>query len=198
VNNNNPVKAEERRQFFRVDDEVNLIYRKIDENQVMQSNSSSENVLGNCSLSNALDALSQESAVLLYRLEKTHPDISACLSLIDKKIALIAQAIAIQSSQFSNNNNRNANLSATGIAFDSQDAFQDGDFLEIKILLVGSMSVIVACGKIVYCKQNPGNASYPYVIGVDYVSIKDQDRELLIKHVVKRQLQQIRDKKENK
>ena len=198
MNKKNELKAEERRAFFRVDDEVNLAYKKIDENQVIAGNRGVENILGVCSLSAALETVAQESAVLMHRLEKNYPDIADYLKLIDNKIELLAQAIVLQNGQFDKNDNRIANLSATGIAFDSQEAFREGDFLEVRIWLVNTMSVIVASGKVVYCKANqPNEGRYPYFIGVDYINVSDQDRELLIKHVVKRQLQQIRDKKEN-
>ena len=199
MSKNNVMKPEERREFFRVDDEVNLVYVKIDEKQVVEGSYVSENILGNWPLSEALEKVAQESALLLHKLTKSHPDVVDYLKIIDNKIELLAQAMVMQSGQFNKNNIRNANLSATGIAFDSEEAFQEGDYLEIKILLVNSMAVVVACGKVVYCKNcQSDEGRHPYTIGVDYVSIKDQDRELLIKHVVKRQLQQIRDNKENK
>jgi len=198
VKKNNVLKSEERRQFFRVDDEINLIYIKIDEKKVMETALVSDSILGHWSLSATLDALSQESALLLHRLGKSYPDVAEYLKILDNKIDLIAQGLVTQNSQFSKNGVRNANLSATGVAFDSEEIFKQGDYLEIKILLVNSMAVVVACGKVVYCKQNQsGDSRFPYVVGVDYVSIKDQDRELLIRHVVKRQLQQIRDKRES-
>lgn len=194
----NVMKSEERRQFFRVDDEVNLVYAKIDKKQVMEGTYVSENILGNWPLSSALEMVAQESTLLLLKISKFNPDVADYLKIIDNKIELLAQALVMQSGEFTNNNIRNANLSATGIAFDSHEAFQNGDFLEIKILLVSSMAVVVAFGKVVYCKSSQSESGhFPYTIGVDYVSIKDQDRELLIKHVVKKQLQQIRDKKEN-
>ncbi|NOT10963.1 MAG: PilZ domain-containing protein [Methylococcaceae bacterium] len=199
MSKNNVIKSEERRQFFRVEDEVNLVYVKIDEKNVIEGSYVSENILGNWPLSAALEMVAQESALLLHKVGKSNPDVADYLRLIDNKIELLAQAMVMQSGQFNQNNVRNANLSATGIAFESEDAFQEGDYLEIKILLVNSMAVIIALGKVVYCKNHePGAGRYPNTIGVDYVSIKDQDRELLIKHVVKRQLQQIRDSKENK
>jgi hypothetical protein len=37
----------------------------------------------------------------------------------------------------------------------------------------------------------------PFQIGLDYINLQDQDREILVKHVVKRQMQQIREQKEN-
>lgn len=195
MNNNN--NAEERRRFFRIDDEVNLFYQKVDEKTVLEPSYISDNVLSNCSLSSALDMLSQDSATLLYRLERNHPDVAEYLKLIDSKVDLIAQAIMLQGGQFKENDTRNANLSAAGIAFESEQCLETGDYLEIKMLLVHCMAVIVAYGKVVYCKDSPsGDGQYPYLVGVDYVNMKDQDRELLIKHVVKKQLQQIRDRKE--
>jgi len=190
--------AEERRRFFRIDDEVNLFYQKVDEKMVLEPSHLSDNILSNCSLSAALEMVSQDSAQLLYRLERNQPDVADYLRLIDTKIDLLAQAIMLQGGEFKENNTRNANLSAAGIAFEVEQKLETGDYLEIKMLLVHCMAIIVAYGKVVYCKDSQsGDSEYPYLVGVDYVNMKDQDRELLIKHVVKKQLQQIRDKKES-
>jgi len=84
------------------------------------------------------------------------------------------------------------------LAFESEEALAVGDYLEIKMLLVSCMAVIVTYGKVIYCKtQNNPDSRFSHVIGVDYVNMKEQDRELLIRHVVKRQLQQLRENKES-
>ena len=60
------------------------------------------------------------------------------------------------------------------------------------------MAVIVTYGKVIYCKEKqPPDNKFTHVVGVNYINMKEQDRELLIKHVVKRQMQQIRENKEN-
>jgi hypothetical protein len=197
VDESNMVKVEERRRFFRIDDEVNLVYKKIDEKAAIEPSYISDHILSNCSLSAAIEMMSQESALLLSRLERNQPDVVDYLRLVDNKIDLLVQAIMMQGSQVKEKNTRNANLSAAGLAFESEEALNPGEYLEIKMTLVSCMAVIVTYGKVIYCKQNPANDSqFPYVVGVDYINMKEQDRELLIKHVVKRQLQQIRDKKE--
>ncbi len=194
---NNNTNAEERRRFFRIDDEVNLFYQKIDEKLILEPSYLSDNILSNCSLSSALDMVSQDSSALLTRLERTQPEVADYLRLIETKIDLVAQAIMLQGGQFKENTTRNANLSASGIAFEVEHELEQGDYLEIKMLLVHCMAVIVAYGKVVYCKKSQsGVEQYPYLVGVDYVNMKDQDRELLIKHVVKKQLQQLRGKRE--
>jgi hypothetical protein len=195
--NTNKTSVEERRRFFRVDDEVNLFYQKIDEKMILEPSQLSGNILSNCSLSAALDMVSQDSALLLNRLERNQPDVADYLKLINAKIDLLAQAIMLQSDQFKENDTRNSNLSASGIAFESEQRLEIGDYLEIKMLLVHCVAVIVVYGRVVYCKDiQSDDAQYPYLVGVDYVNMKEQDRELLIKHVVKKQLQQLRCKKE--
>ncbi len=65
------------------------------------------------------------------------------------------------------------------------------------MLLASSMTVIATYGKVIHCKkQAEDDSEYPFLVGVDYYNMKDPDKELLIKHVVKRQMQQIRDLKE--
>lgn len=193
----NMTKTEDRRGFFRIDDEVNLFYKRIDEKRVNEPHHVSDNVLNSCSLSTALEMVSQESAVLLHRLEKSVPDVADYLRIIETKIDLLGQAIMMQGFQFKESDTRNVNLSATGIAFNCEETLKQGDYLEIKMLLVSTMAVIVTYGKVVYCKPSqPNDSQYPHFIGVDFINMKDEDREMLIKYVVKKQLQQIRDKQQ--
>lgn len=190
-------REKERRRFFRIDDEVNLYYKIVDEKTISQTSHLSNNVLGNCSLSAALEMVSQEAGIMMNRIERNFPDIADYLKLIDSKIDLIAQAQMMQGTDFKEKDTRNVNLSASGLAFDCDEAIDIGDFLEIKMLLVSCMAVIVTYGKVIYSKpKTTEDNQFSHVIGVDYVNMKEQDRELLIKHVVKRQMQQIRENKE--
>ncbi len=197
MDKNNMTKTEDRRGFFRIDDEVTLFYKKIDEKLVNEPHHVSDNILNSCSLSTALETISQESTLLLHRLDKNLPEVADYLRLIDAKINLLAQAIMMQGLQVKENDTRNVNMSATGIAFNCEEALNENDYLEIKILLISCMTVIVTYGRVVYCKNSESNDDrYPYFVGVNFIKMKDDDREMLIKYVVKEQLQQIRDKKQ--
>jgi hypothetical protein len=192
----NVAKIEERRDFFRIDDEVSLFYKTIEEKRVTEPHQVSDNILNSCSLSTALEMLSKDSALLLHRLEKSQPDVADYLRLLDSKIDLIAQAVMMQGFEVNESDTRNVNVSATGMAFNCEIDLKAGDFLEIKMLLISSMAVIVTYGRVVYCqKGQPNDSRYPYFVGVDFINMKDEDREMLIKYVIRKQLQQIRDKK---
>lgn len=190
-------KTEDRRRFFRIDDEINLFYKKIDAKLINEQHRISGNILNSCSLTTALETITQDSIALEHRLEKSLPDVAEYLKLIDAKIDLLAQAIMMQGFHFEESDTRNVNISATGMAFNCEEALKEGDHLEIKVMLVSSMSVIVTYGRVVYRTNSPSpDGRYPYFVGVDFVNMKDEDRELLIKYVVKKQLQQIRDKRQ--
>lgn len=189
---------EEKRRYFRVNDTINLLHKLIDKNSVSALSHVSSDVLGNCSLTAALEVLTQEARMLSPRLERRDPEMFEYLKIIDTKINLIAQAIHAQSEQFSDHDTREVSLSATGLAFSNEEAIAEGELLELRMLLTSCMAVIVAYARVVQCKDiSVDNPERPFAICVEYVNLKDDDRELLIKHVIKKQLQQLRDKNES-
>jgi hypothetical protein len=191
--------ADDKRHYFRVNDSINLSYRLIDESQIAHPPQNSSNLLDNCSLASALELISEEADVIHGKLDKIHSEFAAYLKLLDIKINLIAQAVIALSvpEDVTENQTRNANISASGIGFDSNELLKVGQYLEIKMLLVHSSVVVVAYAKVVHCIKNSNvTGDYPYFVGVDYVNLKESDRDLLSKHVAKKQLQQIREQKE--
>ncbi len=191
--------TEDRRRFFRIDDAVNLYYRIVDEQTVVAASNTSDDVLSSCSLVTALDVLAQESRAIMHRIEKKDSEIAEYLKLIDSKISLIAQSLLQQSNDLTETKLCNTNISASGLAIEVDSKIKVGEFIEVKLFLSSCISVILLYGKVVYCKSNTqDNSSSPYLIGIDYINLKDEDREILIKHIVKRQMQQIRENKEVK
>ncbi|MGZ8173745.1 MULTISPECIES: PilZ domain-containing protein [Methylobacter] len=168
----NVTKNKNRRVFFRIYDEVNLFYQKIDEKLLTEPQPVFDNISSTLSSPTGLEKVSQDSALLLPKLEKNLPDIMA--------------------PDFHSNESEthNVNISASGMAFDCEDALEEGDCLVIKILLASGMAAIVTYGKVVYCKSI--GSQYPYFVGTHFINMKDEDRELLAAHVAKKRSQQIR------
>lgn len=188
----------ERRGYFRINDTVNLSYKVIDDQTLEKLSHISSDILGDYSLGAALDVLSQEAQALSARLERKDPEFLDYLKILDKKVNLVAQTLMMQDSRFSEQNVRDVNLSATGLAFRCEHQLEIGQNLEIRMLLPSCMAVIVAYGRVIYCQQQETvDEDYPYTVSIEYVNMKENDGELLIKHVVKKQLQQLRDVKEN-
>jgi len=100
---------------------------------------------------------------------------------------------SLPESQSQENDTRNANISTTGIAFTSKDELQAGDYLMIRIFLLSSMTVIMSCCKVVYCKpSNPFEIDrYPYLIGAQFINLTTEDTAILHRHVSKQKNQQL-------
>jgi hypothetical protein len=189
---------EEKRRYFRVNDTINLLHRVIDESKINQRSHVSTEVLGSCSLGVALDVLNHEAATLSSRLERRDPEMFEYLKIIDNKINLIAQALNPQGNEFSEHEKRDVSLSAAGVAFTNDRALPVGTLLELRMLLTSCLAVIVAFARVVQCKDiSKDDADYPFAICVENINMNEEDRELLIKHVIKKQMQQLRDKNAN-
>jgi hypothetical protein len=187
--------TEEKRRYFRVLDTINLLHKVIDETAIDRLSHVSTDVLSNCSLSSALEVLNQDIHSLSTRLDRRDPELTEYLRLLDTKINLIAQAVTINDDQFSEHDAREVILSATGLAFSNETAIREGQFLELRMLLTSCMAVIVAYSRVIRCNDiSDVNPQRPFEICVEYINLTEDDRELLIKHVVKRQLQQLRDR----
>jgi hypothetical protein len=170
----NMTKNNNRRDFFRIYDEVNLFYQKIDETLLTESQPATDDILNIPSWSTDIERGSQDRVLKLPKLEKILPD--------DMTPRL----------HFDENETRDVNISASGMAFNCEDSLKEGDYLAIRILLVSSMEAIVTYGKVVYCRNsNPNETQYPYFVGAHFVDMADEDRELLVKHVNKKRSQQI-------
>lgn len=190
------VKAENRRQYFRIEDMVELNYKIIDEPEVTESSQNAHNILNECTLTSVLDSISQETTRLLPRIEKSHPDIAPFLKLLDSKIDLVAQSVMLQINPEDKKKIRAINLSASGLAFHCNQAIDPGTLLELRLMLLSFRVLMVICGKVIQCTQDIGSGGESsYLITVDFVKMREQDRDLLIQHLVKRQIQQIKAKK---
>ena len=196
MNKSNLTAVDERRRFFRIDDEINLYYKIVDEQEVIAASKMTDDVLSNCSLVTALDLLDQESRIIMIRVEKNEPEIAEYLKTLDSKINLLAQTVMRQGHDFSESKMCHTNISASGLAIEIDHAIEAGEYLEIKLLLTSCIAVILVYGQVIYCQKNTEeDGAMSYQVGIDYINLHDQDREILIKHIVKRQMQQIREQK---
>lgn len=188
--------AGDRRRFFRINDEVDLYYRKIAQQESEEVSHIDENVLTGEALPQIMAAVEQEMHGLLKRLETAQPEVAQFLKLLNYKVDMLAECLLHQNDLVREKNSYHVNLSASGLAFGSEQALNEGDFLELKILLPASRALVTTCCRVVQCRQNPSpEQRYPYVVSVDYMNMKEEDREILIKHVIKRQLAQLREQK---
>ncbi len=190
--------ASERRRYFRIKDDIVLFYKQYDEQSLPEAQTFQDSVLDSFSLTAALNHLEEDARAQLKILEKHEPDVASYLKIMDQKITLIAQSVLINDAGLSSQQTREVNLSASGLAFSSESAHPTGTILELKIILPSTLIAIATYGKVIRCQenQNPSNSEFRYNIAIDLFNIDENDRELLIRYIVKKQMLQLRNRNE--
>jgi len=189
-----PVDTPERRRFFRVEDEIVLVYRSVSPEDVPDPADFPGHMADHFSITSTLEFLSQESQAQLRRIQREHPEVADFLQILERKIEVLAQALVISNNQLVDQPTRKVNLSASGIAFETDQALQEGEMLELKMVVPPALVGIVTFGRVVYCHRNEDGQGQR--VGVDFLSMREQDREFLIRHVVKKQLKLLREQKQ--
>ncbi|MCP3664122.1 MAG: PilZ domain-containing protein [Gammaproteobacteria bacterium] len=181
---------DERRRYFRIEDSIRLGYQPIDKVEL----AARQERLGNgdeseFNLMSGIQDISQQTSGLLHKVEARYPDIANYLKAMERKIDMLGRALMAQNTDLSTKSAQAVNISASGIAFLAPDAFEKGDWLELRLMLLPSFTGILSLVEVVACKPEPvpeGEAPC-YNLRVDFSYMREGDRDLLIRHVLRRQ-----------
>ena len=182
----------ERRRFFRIDDTINLSYRLIDEEAAKLGLKIVANLPNEYSLAATLDVLSQEALRIMQHLEKQNDEFLELYRVLDAKINAVAQIVMFRGGNVDRKNSQDVNLSASGVAFHQSSPLNAGQYLAIEMYLPSTLALIMVIGKVI---KSESLSSNQFLIRVDYTDIKQEDQELLIKYVVRKQWQKLQEKR---
>lgn len=181
--------AIERRNFFRIDDSISLSYQEIAETELEgRKDQVAEELEGNFTVMSSIATINQNMAAVMHRIEGDEPDIAEYLKAINNKIDILGRALFSKDNELVEQPAQPVNLSASGLAFYSSDPVDEGSLLELRMLLLPSFTGIITFGEVVGCDSVDAAAGgFGYFIRVNFMHMRENDRDLLIRHVVKRQ-----------
>ena len=188
---------QDRREYFRVDDSVSLSFQVVHESSMQAKLERLDKGLDDkFTVMANLAVISQEMAGTLRKIEGESPDTARYLKSLDEKIDLMGRAFVAWSSDLSDQPVDTVNLSASGIAFHASEPIAVGADIELKLLLP-SFTGLLIYGEVVACEKinNPtGGAAYQ--ARVNFIHLREKDRDLLIRHILKRQSEMLRERRE--
>jgi hypothetical protein len=189
--------SENRRRFFRIDDAVRLSYRALDADELADRVARlAEGLGGSFALMASLSAVTHRMSVSLRRIEQRSGDVAAYLRALDQKIETVARALLLQDPSLPAMSEAPVNLSAGGLAIVTGQCLPVGTPLEIRLLLLPALAGILAFGAVVECTEPPPGEGHPpgsRLMRVDFTHIRDEDRDLLIGHMLRRQGERLRE-----
>ncbi len=190
--------ADERREFFRIDDSIRLSYRVIDADEVPVD--IEERVHNDrFSVMTRLQAISQNLSAALHRIEQRDHDVADYLKALDDKITLLGQSFLSEEGELLGAPSRDVNLSAGGLAMDVDEPLVVGDRVEIKLLLLPDYCGVLAYGEVVGVETSARpDGDFPHHVRINFTLIRDVDQDALIRHIMRRQGEMLRKRREQR
>ena len=198
--NSDPLSVDDdRRDYFRIDDVVKISYHRVPTEELTERlERLEEEFSSNFTVMSSFSAIGQQMALQLHRIESNSPDVAACIKALDQKLNILGQAFMAQEDGLIEQPAQAVNISAGGIALNGVEEIKIGTTLEIKLLLLPSLTGVLIYGEVVACDANEESDSddYPYQLRIDFSHMRESDRDILIRHILRRQGEWLRKRRE--
>lgn len=179
---------EERRRYFRLDDEVILDFETITHEEANQWK------INHVQYQAELAELEQDINSLLAQLQSKNPDITNILDLFNRKVNLLASPLGNKNTdkEIGQTGMRTRiNLSACGMAFHSKEPMAKNARLRVQMQLKPSNVPVSLIGTVVGIEASD-NTDIPYLVRVNFEGLREAEQELLIHHLFQLQSRALR------
>ncbi len=175
--------SNERRQFFRIDDNLAIAYRVLREEEIHADNASSQHMNLFSLLANYDVAIDN----LLAQLHKTQPVVQEILSTMNKKLNCVINQLEAESRTVERLTHKvfEVNISACGLGFVVDDQLTPGSLLSLDLILHPTETHIHTHGKVVGADPVPEQKGE--YVRIAFTHLSESDQETLIQHIVQRQ-----------
>ncbi|RLA12923.1 MAG: hypothetical protein DRQ52_07170 [Gammaproteobacteria bacterium] len=183
--------TQERRQFFRVDDDVRVSYRKLDARSGEQlARAIKAGLPTSFQLRSQMEAIDQNLEAARKELVDLPYSLKQYLSLLDEKIQQLGQVTELLAGNAQTITVCEVSLSGGGVAIPTDEALAIGQMVELCLQLVGLTGAIHALAEVTDCRRdNEG-----FNVAMEFRYLTDSDREAIIRRAVHRQGELIRAK----
>jgi len=126
---------DERRGFFRIDDEVYLEYEVVSEDEYSNAKQKLDEVNESTfELRANFATLNHDNNYLLNNIRRNSPEISQYLDLLNQKIDGLSQHLLESNTSSSEDNLVTVNVSASGIAFNTNENLDKNQAMKLRII----------------------------------------------------------------
>jgi len=186
--------SDERREYFRITDEIALDYRLVKEEDVDQlMERLQSHLVDRFTAASSFAATTRQMAHVIHKVQTDTPELARCLQALDNKLNMIAQLFVSEEMGLDDQPSRQVNLSAGGVAFRAQHEVPVGSLLELRMVLFPSMVGILTISRVIHCERtSDDDGQFPWQLAVEYEHLRETDRELLVRHIMSKETEQLR------
>jgi len=185
---------ENRRHFYRIDDEVILKYRELPGGAGGRQLDDKEKQVGRAILlCSRLTEYHRRMQLLLSRVRRESPSTARFLGLLKEKTDLLASLLLEGDIGSLEEYRSKVQLSAGGIAFRTHKEFRRNAVISIQMILLPSFVAIETEGRVIrgkrYLREIDGCL---FETSVEFMNMKESTRDLIAKHVFEKTVVQLR------
>ena len=193
----NDIGDEERRRFFRIEDEICLDISIVSEQEYKDAPQELSKVKNSAfALSASFATINQAHLPMMNSIRMSYPEIAQYLDLMNKKLDNLSQHILDEELPCSDKNKQIVNISASGIAFESTNNYPLNQPLMLRLVILPEKIGIEVFGRVIN-SQTIEDSADKTLISVDFEHIREDDQEILIKHNLNKQMHELREKSGN-
>ncbi|MBB3104592.1 PilZ domain-containing protein [Azomonas macrocytogenes] len=167
--------TQERREYYRIEDRIAL--------EILPVEAMQAELPPLFTLLSELYRLELESQPLLRQIGNDNRTLASYLTIQNKRFELLGRALA-QELIKEISQPRDAVLSEGGISFSNSRPLPENQPVALKLLLLPDALALLLHAQVAYCRPR---ADGQYDIGAEFDLLTDAQRQLLARHIVKRQ-----------
>lgn len=174
----------ERREYFRVDDQIILRYRVVAPDAI--NNTLAERHFDNAdvfALLRELRQIDQENHNVLRSIAETNRELGIYLKSLNRKIDLITGALAVMDEAQQLQSPQPVSISETSLSFYAETELTVGTFVALELILLPQHTGLAIYGEVTAKRDNLER----HVV-VSFLRLRDSDRQLLARHVLQVQI----------
>ncbi|NIB41265.1 PilZ domain-containing protein [Pseudomaricurvus alkylphenolicus] len=177
----------ERRSFFRINSEIALDFHSVSTQTLEQGNVEEEFPLDQQALDlfNQFRRLDKEAAPLLSGIAEFNRGVADYLSLLNKKMDLLAQQSL--AGDYLNKDVRptHVNLSEGGLAFNCGKALYKGSSVALRMMFLPDYTAVASFATVIRCDSNEQGG---YKVACKFVQLTSAKQEILAKQILQAQM----------
>lgn len=184
----------ERREYFRIPDEVLLKVRRLDADAVPAVvERITDRVPDRFTVAANFTLNSRAMARTLHGIAQETPDAARYMKHLDQKLNHLARLFVLEEVEQGDYPRLDVCLSAGGLVFPSAASYATDDLLEMRMVVYPQMIGVLTVARVVHCNpRDTAPDSRGWSVAVEYVHIRESDRDLLVSHIIGRETELLR------
>lgn len=185
----------ERRENFRVNDEVLLDYSRLSRQEVeVRRRQYARDVPSAFALVPEMNELRQQTAILRRQAEQESAVITRLIEHLDRKLDRVIGVLMMHELGSRCPEPVAVNIGADGMGFGTTEVFEVGQALDMRLMMPATGLGLHTYALVVRCGESGNRGGFN--VGVRFQFLQNYDQEVLVQHLLQRQSMLLRQRKQ--